>query len=286
MIEFIDASPPSRELLRRLARADEPLPVRKLVASVSASERSWTALSLIAVAGLVSVGRKGVLLTGPGREVLARMSGPALWKPAVRPMSLLRAQGRNGSQATPPVPLVSSGSNELVPVAERVSSIRSVKLDELRAQPAALFTTGLYRKPDSGRKSPAILTAADHRELSGAIVAAKKLAVHPRETQLLQEKLSHALISSAGEVPPDVITLYSRAELFDLDTEERLNLMTVFPIDASLEQGRVSVFDSLGAAMLGRRVGDRFDWNVPYGVRRFEVQGVNFQPEAALAKAA
>jgi len=102
----------------------------------------------------------------------------------------------------------------------------------------------------------------------------------------LQEKLADAVIPPSGQVPPDVITLYSRAELLDLETDEHVSLMLVFPIDSNLEQGRISVFDPLGIAMLGRRVGDRFDWTIPYGLRRFEVRHVHFQPEAALAKAA
>jgi len=80
--------------------------------------------------------------------------------------------------------------------------------------------------------------------------------------------------------------MYTRAELLDIETNEQLNLMLVFPIDANLEQGRISVFHPLGAAMLGRRVGHRFDWTVPYGVQHFEVRAVHFQPEAAFAKAA
>jgi regulator of nucleoside diphosphate kinase len=80
--------------------------------------------------------------------------------------------------------------------------------------------------------------------------------------------------------------MYSRAELLDIKTDERLNLMLVFPIDANFEEGRISVFDPLGAALLGRRVGDQVDWAVPYGIRRLQVKAVHFQPEAVLAKAA
>jgi len=135
-------------------------------------------------------------------------------------------------------------------------------------------------------RSAAIITAADYRELTSAIVAAKKLAMHEPQTRILQQKLVHAVISVRRDLPPDVITLHTRAELVDLDTDERLNLMLVFPIDANFEQGRISVFDPLGAAMLGRRVGDQLRWVVPYGVRRFEVKAVHFQPETALAQAA
>jgi regulator of nucleoside diphosphate kinase len=72
----------------------------------------------------------------------------------------------------------------------------------------------------------------------------------------------------------------------ETESAESLELTLVFPMDANFEEGRISVFDSLGVAMLGHRVGDRFNWSVPYGVRGFEVRAIHFQPETALALAA
>ena len=262
MIEFIDASPPSRELLQRLAETDEPIPVRKLLASVPAGESSWLALFLIAAAGLISFGRQGLLVTEAGREVLARLSGGT-------------SEGMSHLQV-----LNETFDRNEGPRSESALTGLGFGIGQLPAQ------LGAPLHNDVEDKSPAIVTAADHRELSDAVVAAKKLAAHEGETQVLQEKLAHAVISPAAQVPPDVITMYTRAELLDIETNEQLNLMLVFPIDANLEQGRISVFHPLGAAMLGRRVGHRFDWTVPYGVQHFEVRAVHFQPEAAFAKAA
>ena len=130
------------------------------------------------------------------------------------------------------------------------------------------------------------VSAADHQELSAAIAAAKKLAVLAVETRPVQDKLMKATITRAGDMPHDVITMNSRAEIVDLETDERVDLVLVYPADANLARGRISVFHPLGAAMLGHRVGDEFEWPVPYGTRRFRVAAVHFQPEAAFAMAA
>ncbi|HYJ07251.1 MAG TPA: GreA/GreB family elongation factor, partial [Chthoniobacterales bacterium] len=81
-------------------------------------------------------------------------------------------------------------------------------------------------------------------------------------------------------------TMNSRAELLDLETGERMEFTLVFPMDANIEAGKISVLAPLGTAMLGSRVGDEFEWIVPYGLRRLKVVAVRFQPEAALAMAA
>jgi regulator of nucleoside diphosphate kinase len=76
------------------------------------------------------------------------------------------------------------------------------------------------------------------------------------------------------------------AQLHDLDSAERLRLTPVFPVEADLLQDRVSLFHPVGAGILGRRVGDRINWTVPYGVRCLEVKAVTPKAKAAATKAA
>jgi regulator of nucleoside diphosphate kinase len=80
-----------------------------------------------------------------------------------------------------------------------------------------------------------------------------------------------------------VITLNSVAELRDLETNEIMRFTLVLPRDARIEDGKISVLAPLGTAMLGYRVGDEFEWTVPYGRRRLKVTQVYFQPEANLS---
>ena len=133
---------------------------------------------------------------------------------------------------------------------------------------------------------PIIISEADHEELSGAIAAAGKLSERGRaELSALEAELQRAEIVAPEDLPLDVITMNSRAELVDLDTGERMEFMLVFPTDANIEDGKISVFAPLGAAMLGYRVDDEFEWPVPYGRRRLKVKAVRSQPKAALAMA-
>ena len=297
MREFIEASPPSRELLHRLAEAKGPLRVRKLFRSVPQSESTGTAFFLIAVAGLVRFGAKGVSITDPGREILARMNSdsakleiqaaiPAV--PVVAPKTRRSGPAHDTSNRGPVGQIipVAFDQNERTHLPEASRLIRSLRPSHIELGSALYTAPNSHSKLDAKKSSPITVTAADHRELTDAIVAARKLAAHQGATRELQEKLADALILPIGQVPPDVITLYSRAELLDLEAGEPINLILVFPIDSNVEQGRISVFHPLGISMLGRRVGDRFDSNVPYDVKRFEVRGIDFQPEAALAKAA
>jgi regulator of nucleoside diphosphate kinase len=102
----------------------------------------------------------------------------------------------------------------------------------------------------------------------------------------LEAELARAEIVGADEIPADLITMNTRAELLDLETGERMEFTLVLPVDANIEAGKISVLAPLGTAMLGYRVGDEFEWVVPYGLRRLKVTAVRYQPEATLAMAA
>jgi len=137
------------------------------------------------------------------------------------------------------------------------------------------------------KKRPIIMNAADHTELSLAIAAFAKLSDRGHgELKALQDELTRAQIVAPQNLQADVITMNSRAELLDLHSKELMEFTLVFPVDANIEEGKISVLAPLGTAMLGYRVGDEFEWHVPYGARRLKVTHVYFQPEAELKKAA
>lgn len=97
----------------------------------------------------------------------------------------------------------------------------------------------------------------------------------------LEGELVAACVVAPPAIPPDVVTMNSTVHLLDLDTEERIVFTLVFPEEADMGSGRVSVLAPLGTAALGYRAGDILSWQVPDGVRRLQVVEVLFQPEAS-----
>ena len=131
-----------------------------------------------------------------------------------------------------------------------------------------------------------VMNAVDHVELSSAIGAMERLSERGRTEMIaLRGELERAEIVAPHEVPPGLITMNSRAELLDLDTNEHMEFTLVFPDEADIEEGKISVLAPLGTAMLGYGVGDEFEWTVPYGSRRLKVIKVHFQPEASAKNA-
>jgi regulator of nucleoside diphosphate kinase len=122
------------------------------------------------------------------------------------------------------------------------------------------------------------ITEADMKRLRPLIEGMKNSR---NDLRGLQAELDHAHVVAPADVPPDVITMNSKARLRDLDTGEEMLFALVFPGNASIENDRLSVVAPIGTAMLGHRVGDEFEWEVPAGSVRLRVEEVLYQPEAA-----
>lgn len=101
------------------------------------------------------------------------------------------------------------------------------------------------------------------------------------DLQKLSAELNQAEVVAPAEIPNDVITMNSKAQLRDLEDNELMTYTLVFPGKANVDAGMISVLAPIGTAMLGHRVGDEFEWHVPAGPIRLRVESVLYQPEAA-----
>src|ERR1041385_2365845 len=99
----------------------------------------------------------------------------------------------------------------------------------------------------------------------------------------LEEELDRADVVDPKDVPSDVITMRSKVRLKDLSTGEEMVYSLVFPTEANLDEGKISVLAPIGTAMLGYSRGDVIEWEVPSGVRRLKVEQVIYQPESSVA---
>jgi regulator of nucleoside diphosphate kinase len=97
----------------------------------------------------------------------------------------------------------------------------------------------------------------------------------------LEEEVSRAQVVDSRKVPPTVITMNSRVKLRDLDRGEEMVFTLVFPREADIDRGRISVITPVGTAILGYTEGDTIELKVPSGRRRIKIEKVLYQPEAA-----
>jgi len=131
-------------------------------------------------------------------------------------------------------------------------------------------------------KSQIYITSQDKLRLTRLLDEARRMDQRDRgDLSSLEAELERAIVVEPTEIPPEVITMNSTAELLDLDSGEAVILTLVFPQDADVDADRISILAPIGAGMLGYKVGDEFEWQVPAGLRRMKVIRIDYQPEAA-----
>jgi regulator of nucleoside diphosphate kinase len=98
----------------------------------------------------------------------------------------------------------------------------------------------------------------------------------------LRSELGRAELREPADMPGDVITMNSTARFVDEANGEEREMTLVYPRDADGTPGRVSILAPVGSALIGLRVGQTIDWQVPGGrTLRLRVLSIRYQPEAA-----
>src|SRR5437899_1439557 len=126
------------------------------------------------------------------------------------------------------------------------------------------------------------VTQGDMEKLMALLGSRLKLRTRDQEhLEMLAQELDRAEIVRSSDIPADTVTMHSQVLVRDLDTGRESTYTLVFPPDADIAKGKISILAPIATALLGYREGDEIVWPTPGGRRRFSVVQVLYQPEAA-----
>ena len=113
--------------------------------------------------------------------------------------------------------------------------------------------------PEAGDKRPPIVLVESEAEaLTGIVLAA--LERSSLSAELLLEELERATIVAQADLPHDVVTMFSHIVFGDDGTGFEHAAQLVYPKDADMAQGKLSVLTPVGAGLIGMRRGSTIDW--------------------------
>ena len=137
-----------------------------------------------------------------------------------------------------------------------------------------------------GVQEQVIVTKTDRQRLRAMIESlrrALRTVGDPYESYLraLESKLGTASAVPQADADADMVTMNSRVCVRDTESGKCQVLTLVYEADADPYGENVSVLTTLGASLLGSRVGDVIEWQTRRGPRRLRIERILFQPEAA-----
>jgi regulator of nucleoside diphosphate kinase len=133
----------------------------------------------------------------------------------------------------------------------------------------------------STSRDDVVITELDFDRLSRLTESPLYRATHATLVAGLRRRLDRGRVMPARDVPKGAVTMRSRVRVRDLAADRAEVYTIVYPDEADVEAGRLSVLAPLAMALLGARAGQTVEVTVPAGVRRLRVDRVLYQPEAA-----
>jgi len=106
---------------------------------------------------------------------------------------------------------------------------------------------------------PAIhLVAAECNALSELALSAEHR--HPQSSAMLLTELDRAQLCEPGDLPEQTVAMNSRIDFIDEGTGARRTVQLVYPRDADIAAGRVSILTPIGAGLIGMTAGSSIRW--------------------------
>ncbi|MEW5924733.1 MAG: transcription elongation factor GreA [Candidatus Zixiibacteriota bacterium] len=102
--------------------------------------------------------------------------------------------------------------------------------------------------------------------------AAKEAQVHiERKIAELEDKLSRVQSINTDNIPSDKAYIFAKVLVKDLGDGEEIEYTLAPPEETDIDNDIISIKSPIGAALLGKAVGDVIDVKVPAGIIKYEV---------------
>lgn len=92
--------------------------------------------------------------------------------------------------------------------------------------------------------------------------------------RFLQKVLENSRVIDPDLLPKDKVSLLSHVEFTNLSTNTRMKFQIVSPHEMDLEAGKISLKSPIGAALMGNKVGDIVDAQVPSGTIHLRIESI------------
>ena len=92
----------------------------------------------------------------------------------------------------------------------------------------------------------------------------------------LKDKLSRAFFIDKNTLPSDTVVFGSRVKVKDLDLEEDETFILVGPGEEDYNQNKILTTSPIGQGLIGKKIGEIAEIEVPMGKLRFKVEEISF----------
>lgn len=107
-------------------------------------------------------------------------------------------------------------------------------------------------------RPPIHMIDAEAERLAGLALSVERRM--PAVSALLLREAERARLHSAAAIPANVVTMGSEVEFLDDSSDAPRTVTLVYPGEADITAGRISILTPVGAALIGLRAGQSILW--------------------------
>ena len=116
----------------------------------------------------------------------------------------------------------------------------------------------------------------DRSDNAGYREARRNQAKTISRIKFLQKILENSRVIEPDALPKDRVSLLSHVEFTNLATNTRMKFEIVSPHEMDLEAGKISLKSPIGAALMGKKVGEIAEAQVPSGTLRLRIESITY----------
>ena len=91
----------------------------------------------------------------------------------------------------------------------------------------------------------------------------------------LKESLSNARVVDKSQLDTSKALILAKVKIKNLKNNKEMVYQLVAPKEANLKEGKISVDSAIGEGLLGKKVGDIAEVQVPQGIVKFEIVDIS-----------
>jgi len=148
--------------------------------------------------------------------------------------------------------------------------------DKLKADVAHLEEVEMPKILERIAKARSEGDLSENAEFDGAVESQGMLQ---RQINVIRDKLSHAVLIDPQKVPKDEVAFGSTVVVKDLDLDDEEEFTLVGAGEEDYAAGKILVTSPLAQGLLGKKLGEKAEIEVPAGTMRFEILQIRFGEE-------
>jgi len=131
------------------------------------------------------------------------------------------------------------------------------------------------KRPSISAKVASAREQGDLKENAEYHAAREELSMVETKVQQLQDRIARARVIEADEVDNEEISILNTVRLRDLKRNKELIYMLVSAEEADIKEKKISISSPVGKGLLGKKVGDIAEIQVPAGLLRYKILDIN-----------